>query len=186
MTTATELNLLRWAQSRPLRRHYRLYAREIPVASLCWKTPLGCLAVAQTENERWRLKRAGLLPQEMRVHVSDEEDEEVAVFTLAPDGRGAVTLARGSSYEWHPGATGGHFEALGTRVFLSRSTDGTAEEGNVVVEGESPPPSDLLLLSTLGWYVIVLTAEVEANGKSSPTPGGSASHTPHHRRAPIY
>jgi hypothetical protein len=155
---------LRWVRPSARRKYDELRSGEEVVARIDWQK--GSLAVAQVGDGRWTFKRQGFWRQ--RVTVRQEGSEvDIAGFDLGWSGGGTLDPGAGRRFRW------------GSANFWRSSWQWTAEDGTPLVrfvakqgwtkmEGVveiEPAAADLPefpLLVTLGWYLLVMTANEEA------------------------
>jgi len=155
---------LRWTRPSARRRYDELRSGEEPVATLQWKK--GSLAVAEVATARWTFKRQGFWRQRVTVR-REGSDADIAGFDLGWFGGGTLDPGGGRRFRW------------GSANFWRSSWQWSAEDGTplvrfvgqqrwtrlegvVEVEGAAAELPDLPLLVTLGWYLLVMTANEEA------------------------
>jgi hypothetical protein len=157
---------LLWTRPSARRKYDELRSGDETVATLQWKK--GSLAVAEVADARWTIKRQGFWQQGVKIR-REGSDVDIARFDLGWLGGGTLDPGSGRRFRW------------GSANFWRSSWQWTAEDGTPLVrfagkqrwtkmEGEvevEPAAADLPelpLLVTLGWYLLVMTANEEAAG----------------------
>jgi len=157
---------LRWTRPSARRKYDELRAGEEIVATLRWQK--GSLAVAEVGDGRWTFKRQGFWRQRVTVR-QEGSDVDIAQFELGWWGGGTLDPGAGRRFRW------------GSANFWRSNWQWTAEddtplvrfvgqqrwtkmEGAVEVEPAAADLPELPLLATLGWYLLVMTANEEAAG----------------------
>jgi len=151
---------LRWLRSRESPVEFTLSAGDSSVARLRWSQPGGSLATAETDQGLWTLKRGGFLNPHITVRKSGA-GENLARLTVHLSYH-AVELAQGTSYRFHRAGllvpawkitTDAGREVL----HIEPVREGRKLAGGAVISAPTALQlPELLLLSVIGWYFIVL------------------------------
>lgn len=175
--SAVDRSTLRWIRARDHPDAFSLLAGETPVATVEWQQRGGSLATAHSSSGDWSLKRGGFLNPHITVR-SGEVD--LARFSVHLNFH-QIDVLGGRSYRFH---------RVGFLVpaWQVSSRDGKEvlhvepvregrhlRAGAVVVAPEATDLPELLLLSVLSWYFIVLAwFEDEAMETLAPFEGPDA------------
>jgi len=156
--SSVDRSTLRWLRTRDRPYAFSLLSGDTPVAALEWGAHEGSLATARSASDEWTLKRGGFLNPHITVRA------------------GAAPIARLSvHFNYHQVDVGGgrryRFHRAGVLVPAWQVSNPSGEEllhveparegrhltaGAVVVSPEGEGLPDLLLLTVLSWYFIVL------------------------------
>jgi hypothetical protein len=160
---------LKWVQRSARKPAYELRAGEEVIGSLVWQR--GSLAVGETADRRWTLKREGFWHPRVTVRVQDSE-LNIAVFHPSWRGGGILELTNGrilrfkaanlwrSQWDWQ--------EAEGDALVRFRSQRGFFKSGaDLEITSAAAGFPELSLLAVLGWYLIVLGDRDSAASGSS-------------------
>jgi hypothetical protein len=156
---ATTRELL-WVQPSARRRTYELRTDGEVVATLRW--PKDTRAHADTANGQWTFTRRGFWHPRVTVRATGA-DADMAVFTARWTGTGTLDLRDGLQYHW-AAANGWQSQWAWQAGDGTPFVTFTVRQGLVKVEGrvEIAPAagalSDLAMLVSLGWYLVVLRA----------------------------
>ncbi|HXF06806.1 MAG TPA: hypothetical protein VNM72_15540 [Blastocatellia bacterium] len=151
---------LMWVQPKRLTRRYELRVGEDVLATLQWQEMFGSLAVAESADGQWTLKRSGFLRARVTIRVAGS-DCDSAVFVAGWWGNGILEFLGGPRFIWKPlnfwrseWAWTGVDGALLLRV--KRKFTWTKVEGRVQIEPTAGSVPQLSLLAILGWYLVVI------------------------------
>ena len=157
LTTVDRTNL-RWLRTREHPTAFSLLSGDSTVATLEWAQRGGSLATARTSSTVWTLKRGGFLNPHITVRVREESAARLSVHLNYHQ----IDVAGGRRYRFH---------RAGVLIPAWRVSLASGEEllhieparegrhltaGAVVVAPGAPDLPDLLLLTVLSWYFIVL------------------------------
>jgi hypothetical protein len=153
---------MQWVQTNAAERTYELRAGEDVVARLCWQKPGGSLALGEASDGKWSFKRTGFFSPKMTVRAAGT-DSDIAVFTPSWC-RGTLELASGARYRWAvTNFWRSHMafcnEAGQPLVHYKLEWRLSVSAANVEVAPAGATVSDLSLLTVLGWYIVLLSAE---------------------------
>lgn len=157
---------LMWVQPKRLTRRYELRAGEDLSATLQWQKTFGSLAVAESADGQWTIKRSGFLRPRVTIRVAGS-DSDIAVFEAGWWGDGILEILGGPRFFWKSlnfwrsewawmGADGALLLRVKTKFTLTKM------EGRVQIEPTAGSIPQLSLLAILGWYLIVLMAKDSA------------------------
>ncbi|MGN6563253.1 MAG: hypothetical protein ACTHMU_11395 [Thermomicrobiales bacterium] len=150
-----------WRQPQALRYEFELHASDQALlATLRWQTALGSLALAATAEGRWIFQQTGFWRRAVTVR---RADETVAVATFAPhwNGSGTLRLASGRILRWRPGDvwlsrwlwsddSGAPLLTIGAKRGVLRLA------APVMIAPAAMDVPELDILTTLGWYLLIL------------------------------
>ena len=150
---------MRWLRTSEAAAEYTLLAGDSAVAVVRWSRHRGARAVAETAEGTFTLGRSGFLVPQLTVR---RQGSEASVARLTNRlGHHEVEVGGGGSYRikraglllpaWTLTDSGGRELAHVEPVAEGRRLEG----GAVIVSGEVPP-RELLLVTILSWYLIVL------------------------------
>jgi hypothetical protein len=160
---------LRWSQPTLMRREYELRSQEDITATLKWQNAFGSLALAETVDQKWTMKRSGFLRPSVTIREADSE-QEIAAFRPNWGGEGKLQFAQGSWYAWQTtnfwrthwlfvnqvGEPLVHFNA----EFESTAAIIIFKKAAVVeIEPRAARIAELSLLAVLGWYLMILMTD---------------------------
>ena len=157
---SVDRSTLRWLRSRENPVEFTLSAGDSPVARLRWHQQGGSLATADTEQGSWTLKRGGFLNPHITVR-KPGGGENLARLTVHLSYH-AVELAAGISYRFHRAGVLVPAWKITTDAGREVLHIEPVREGRKLVGGAviaAPTAVDLpelLLLTVVGWYFIVL------------------------------
>jgi len=152
---------LLWTPSQAVKKSYELRAGEEVVGTLSWQR--GSLAAADIADNHWTFKREGFWHPRVTVRVAGSETDS-AIFRPGWSGAGALELAPARQIKWSA-ANMWHSqwdwqETDGRPLVHFKSQQGwTKQTGTVVVDPAAAALSELPLLVSLGWYLLVLLAQ---------------------------
>jgi hypothetical protein len=156
--TAVDRTTLRWLRTREHPDAFSLLSGETTVATLEWAQRGGSLATLRSSLGDWTLKRGGFL----NPHVTVRADEKTLARLSVHLNHHQIDEAGGRSYRFHRAgllvpawqvATPAGQELL----HLEPVREGRhLSAGAVVVAPEGAELPDLLLLTAISWYFIVL------------------------------
>jgi len=148
----------RWLRTRERPATFSLLSGDVTVATLEWAADNRSLATLRSASEEWTLKRGGFLNPHITVRVGETVRARLSVHL----NHHQIDMAAGRSYRFH---------RAGMLVPAWKVTSGNGKEllhveparegrhlsaGAVVVAPEATGLDDLLLLTVLSWYFIVL------------------------------
>ncbi|MDX1583549.1 MAG: hypothetical protein R3338_08115 [Thermoanaerobaculia bacterium] len=155
---------LKWVHPDVEKRYYELRAGEEIVATLEWDSPDGSVAIAKTSTGSWSLRRLGFLNPHV-VALETGSGSQVFRFDATMSGGGLAQASDGHHYRWYATlwrAEWGWMDTGGSElVKFHRSFDvDEKHEGNldVLEKGRKVPQLDLLV--TVGWYLIIMVADM--------------------------
>ena len=150
-----------WRQPQALRHEFELCTSDQALlATLRWQTVLGSLALAVTAEGRWTFQQTGFWRRAVTVRRADET-AEVATFVPHWNGSGTLHLTDGRTLRWRPGdvwlsrwlwhdASSAPLVTIGARRGVLRLA------APVMIAPAAMDLPELDLLTTLGWYLLVL------------------------------
>jgi len=156
--SAVDRTNFRWLRTRERPAAFSLLSGDATVATLEWAAGDRSLATLQSVSEEWTLKRGGFLNPHITVRAHEKLRARLSVHL----NHHQIDVAAGRSYRFHragllvpawkvTSASGGellHVEPAREGRHLSA--------GAVVVAPDAAGLDDLLLLTVLSWYFIVL------------------------------
>jgi hypothetical protein len=154
---------LEWVQPQSNKRFFELQSGGDAIATLSWEKALGTLATAQTAGNTWTFKRVGFFNTRVTVR-SPGSDTDIATFKPSW-GYGGMLEVQGRTYTWNKldfwGNRWGFAWHDGTLLlsFGYAGGPGSIFKLQGVVEmspGSVSTNTDMPLLATLGWYIMVL------------------------------
>lgn len=158
---SVDLSALRWTRIPGEIHSSVLMADETAIATLEWKKPHGSLAIGQTKEARWSLKRAGFLHAHLTVRREGSEKDVARLVISWRDHR--IELSDGSAYDLKrasrlvPAWTISGTTTRTPLVEIEPVREGRRLEGaiyTVAPEGRGLPALPILLI--LSWYFVVL------------------------------
>jgi hypothetical protein len=150
-----------WRRPHVLRHEFELRAGgEALLATLRWQTALGSLALAVTAEGRWTFQQIGFWRRAVTVRRADET-VEIATFVPHWNGSGTLRLTDGRTLRWRPGDvwlsrwlwrddSGAPLLTIGARRGVLRLA------APVTITPAALTLPELDILTTLGWYLLVL------------------------------
>lgn len=178
--SSVDRSTLRWLRDRDHPDAFSLLSGEVTAGTLEWQTRGGSLATARSASGEWTLKRAGFL----NPHITVRSGETVLARLSVHLNYHQIDVVGGRSYRFHragilvpawkvtsqDGKEVLHVEPARVNRRLSA--------GAVVVAPEAVDLADLLLLTVLSWYFIVLAwFEDEAIETLAPLEGPDAAES---------
>jgi hypothetical protein len=160
--TGSDTNL-QWAQPQAKTRFFELRSGNEVVATLSWEKLFGTLATAQTVEKTWTFKRVGFFNARVTVR-SPGSEADIAMFKPSW-GYGGTLEVQGRAYTWKKldfwGNRWGFAWHDGTVLLSFGYAGGPGSflklEGAVEISpGNISTNTDMPLLVTLGWYIMVL------------------------------
>lgn len=166
MRSAVADDDLQWRVRPAPRRTFELQGGGGVVATLRWAKATGSLALAESLDGRWTFKRAGFVSPRVTVRPAGA-DEDLAIFRPSWEGHGALQFDGERRFRWSP--TGfwqsewafGH-EGGDPLVVFSPVNGTLGTEGRVRIARATPALPELSILTTLGWYLLVLMEDDRA------------------------
>ncbi len=174
---SVDRSALRWLRTRDHPDGFALLSGDATIASLEWAAGGGSLATARTASGTWTLKRGGFL----NPHITLRSGAQVLSRLSVHLNYHQIDIVGGRSYRfhragvlvpaWQVSAADGkevlHLEPVREGRHLSA--------GAVVSDPSAGDPADLLLLTVISWYFIVLAwfedeAVVPFEGPDAPAP----------------
>jgi hypothetical protein len=155
---AVDRSALRWLRDREHPAAFSLLSGDSSVATLEWNAKGGSLATAKSVSDEWTLKRGGFLNPHVTVRSQNALVGRLSVHLNYHQ----IDVAGGRSYRFHrAGILLPAWEVTtprGKEIFhVEPAREGRhLRAGAVVVAPEAKDLPDLLLLTVLAWYFIVL------------------------------
>ena len=168
---------LLWTPATAVKKSYELRAGEEVVGTLSWQR--GSLAAADIAGNQWTFKREGFWHPRVTVRVAGSETDTAI---LRPGWLGAGTLELSATRHiqwsaanmWH--AQWNWQETDGRPLVLFKSHQGwTKQTGTVDVDPAAASLSELPLLVSLGWYLLVLLAQDTTAAVTASTAGAATA-----------
>ena len=156
--SSVDRSTLRWIRGREHPASFALLSGDATAATLEWQTKGGSLAVAHTSSGEWTLKRGGFLNPHITVRSGDSVIARLSVHLNYHQ----VDVSGGRSYRFHRAGVllpAWQVTSAGGKELLhvEPAREGRhLRAGAVVVAPEGQDLPDLLLLTVLSWYFIVL------------------------------
>lgn len=169
---------LMWTPSKAAKKSYELCAGEEVVGTLSWQR--GSLAAADIADNRWTFKREGFWHPRVTIRVAGSETDS-AIFRPGWSGAGALELTPTRHIKWSA-ANMWHSqwdwqETDGRPLVHFKSHQGwTKQTGTVDIDPAAVALSELPLLVSLGWYLLVLLAQ-DTTATTAATVGAVAAST---------
>lgn len=158
--SAVDREALRWLRVSPTTSEFQLLSGDVILGSLLWAKSQGSLAIAQTSDRQWTVKRVGFLHPHVTARRRGEPKD---VARLAGHlGHHRIELAGGRTYDLkRAGLLVPAWQLVsedGTEiVHIEPVRDGRRLDGGTVqVAAEGQALAELPLLLLLSWYFIVL------------------------------
>jgi hypothetical protein len=156
-----DLSTLRWTRVHGPPHTFQLSAGDTAIARLVWSRPHGSLAIAETADGRWSLKRAGFLHAHLTVR-REGSDKDVARLVAAwRDHR--IELSGGEAFDLKrasmlvPAWTVLDARTGGELVHIEPVREGRQLEGGIYeVAPAARTLAALPLVLALSWYFVVL------------------------------
>lgn len=158
--SGVDVEALRWLRTSPDSNEFKLLAGNTPLAALLWVKPHGSLALADTADAHWSLKRTGFLHLRITVRRKDETKDFARLSSHGSHHR--IELAGGAIYDLkRAGLIVPAWKLLsrdGTELLhIEPVREGLRLEGGTIQVGAAARAlPGLPLLLVLGWYFIVL------------------------------
>jgi hypothetical protein len=175
--TAVDRTSLRWLRTREHPTAFALLSGDSTVATLEWAQRGGSLATARTASTVWTLKRGGFL----NPHVTARSGEEAVARLSVHLNYHQIDVSGSRSYRFHRAgvlipAWQVSSSSAGEVLHIEPAREGRhLTAGAVVVAPGAADLPDLLLLTVLSWYFIVLAwFEDEALDTLAPFEGPDA------------
>ncbi|HTP53668.1 MAG TPA: hypothetical protein VML94_01725 [Thermoplasmata archaeon] len=156
---SVDRSALRWLRTNPTVPEYTLLAGETAIAIVRWAHRTGARATAETADGIWTLGRSGFLVPHLTVR-RQGSDDSIARLTNRL-GHHDIEVGGGGSYRlkraglllpaWRVWDAGGE-----ERLHIEAVAENRRLEGGAVIPTGALPPRELLLLTVLSWYLIVL------------------------------
>lgn len=155
--------VVRWVQPHARNRFFELRSGNDVISTLSWEKTFGTLATAQTADKTWTFKRVGFFNARVTVR-SPGSDADIATFRPSW-GYGGMLEVQGRTYTWKKldfwGNRWGFAWHDGTLLLIFGFDGGLDRLFKLEGDVETAPGSvstnpDMLLLATLGWYIMVL------------------------------
>jgi len=163
---------LQWPQPRLLRREFELRADGTVIATLRWASAFKSLAVAEVAGRRWTFKRAGFLRPRVTVRTLGSE-ADLAIAEMAWAGAARIAFASGTRYRWEQTSVWRSEWAVlaedGSPRLTFRTGLAMRRRGRLEIDPAAGRLEELPILATLGWYLIVLSAEDAAAAAAGAT-----------------
>jgi len=155
----------RWRQPEASKRRYTLQREgaDAPLATLDWRSSWGTFATATVGDAAWTFKRAGFLRPRVTVRLAGSDDD-LATFEANWHGGGTLSVAGGATFVWKA-ANFWHSQwswqdTTGAELLHFANRQGFIRQGaTVAIVPEAAQLSELELLTTLGWYLLILAAQ---------------------------
>lgn len=155
-----------WVHPEVAKRHYELRAGTEELASLTWDVPDGSIAIAKTDSGSWTLRRLGFLNPHV-VALDKGSGKQVFRFDAAMSGGGLAQATDGHHYRWYANlwrAEWGWMDTGGTELVKFHRSFAVDEkqEGELEILDKGRESLHLDLLVTVGWYLIIMVADMTA------------------------
>jgi hypothetical protein len=152
---------LLWMPAKAVKKSYELRAGEEILGTLTWQR--GSLAAADFADDHWTFKREGFWHPRVTIRVAGSETDQ-AIFRPGWSGAGTLELSPtrhikwGAASMWH---SQWNWQETDSRPLVHfKSHQGwTKQTGTVEVAPAAVSLSELSLLVSLGWYLLVLLAQ---------------------------
>jgi len=156
---------LTWQQSSMWKRHWELRSGEALLAELHFESAFGSLATATAAGGAWTFKRSGFFAPVVTARAAGQDAELATYQPNWPQQRGRLYVGS-ERLEFRPisfwGRRYGLFSA--DQELISFENTGMMHHGaNVTVHPPARGRSDLPLMLTLCWYLLVLYMEDSSN-----------------------
>jgi hypothetical protein len=157
--STVDRSALRWLRTGGRTPEYTLLAGESAVAVVRWERPRGARAAAELADRKFVLEREGLFVSHLTIR-PDDEAPPVARLTnhlgyheISLGGDGVYRLRRAGLLvpAWTVTDSGG-----AERLHIEPVAEGGRLGGGAVLTTGAVPPPELLVLTILAWYLIVL------------------------------
>ena len=159
---------LRWRQPEVTKRRYILQREgaDAAFATLDWRSMWGTFATATIGDDEWTFKRGGFLRPRVTVRRLGS-DEDIATFEANWQGGGTLTIADGAAYTWKAAnfwhSQWNWLDASGAELLHFANKQGfVRQEATVAIGPVGAQIPELELLTTLGWYLLILAANDSA------------------------
>ena len=154
---------LEWTQPSKDRRSFELLSNGERLATLTFIKPWGTLAECKMEGEAYTFKRTGFLRPKVTVRRSPF-DEDIATMEVSLGGEGALEMLDGKRYTFHrlsfwKARWGLTNEAGDLLVSMRLHNKLLRFEGEAVLEDKGRKEGKMVLLMSLGWYLMVLMTQ---------------------------
>ncbi|MBV9280343.1 MAG: hypothetical protein JOZ41_09715 [Chloroflexi bacterium] len=149
---------LTWAQPDRKKRVYQARADGEVVASIGWDKGSGSLAVAESADGRWTLKRSGFLRPRITIRVAGA-DLDLATFHASWDGGGRLELRNGRTFHWN------NTNVLHTAWAWTGPSQTPLlrfKGKRMTIEAAGLAVPELSLLALLSWYLNIVNNESDA------------------------
>jgi hypothetical protein len=154
--------LLVWSKApRKKPQEYVLMDGANVVARLRWEKTGGSLALAESSEGRWSLKRTGFLSTKVSVRLADS-DTEIASYYPNMFGGGRIEMTDGRSWRFISGGfLNPHYTLLdpADQQVLILKVKGFGTGGEIQFGSAPPDIKTAHFLSALTWYVTLLAKE---------------------------
>lgn len=157
---------LNWIHPDVTRRHYELRAGDETIASLTWDAPDGSIATAKSGESSWTFRRLGFLNPHV-VALEPGSGKQVFRFDATMSGGGLAQADDGHHFRWYANLWRAEWGWMDTAekdlVKFRRSFDvDEKQEGKIEVLDLARDNPRLDLLIVLGWYLIIMVADLSA------------------------
>ncbi len=169
-----------WSQPKALERFFELRTPAAELAGLLvWEKAFGTLATAYTAAGYWSFKRVGFWNPRITVR-KPGEDNDLAVFYPRFFGNGTLEIVGGDQFRWESlnfwATQWGFFNPSDDQVlvkFIPGSDQGTLGDvfkNQAIIQIDlQRRVSDLPLLISLGWYLMILRLDDSAASVTATT-----------------
>ena len=158
---------MEWVQPKFSRRSHELRAGDDAYASLAWQKIIGSLAVVESSDDRFTLKRGGFLHPHVTIREEGSMDD-LAVFHIGLLGNGLLEFRDGRRYVVHKlsfwGYSWGFYDEYERLLCTIKKRSTTLKHrGDVRIERDTRRDRYLLVLLVAGWYAMVMASEEAAS-----------------------
>lgn len=155
-----------WRQPHTFERSFILGSQEFEFASLIFQSAFGSLAIATTAEESWSFKRVGFFNPRVTVRRKDEEID-LGIYRPRWTGSEGTLELGGRSFVWKSvnfwatqfvftDSQAGELMRFRQGNAESKLTDIFKEQARVEIASHAWEMSELPILISLGWYLIIL------------------------------
>ncbi len=150
-----------WTQPQILKHNYELRVGDNLYATLRWEKGWGSLAVAETTEGSWSFKRAGFLHPHVTIRNAGAETD-IAVYESRWNGKGTLQLPNVQQFQWVNtnfwSSQWGWQNVEGMPVLSFRRVALLKADTAVEIAPAMLMLPELPLLTTFGWYLMILMA----------------------------